>query len=112
MRLTPSQLDLLGRSAGAFAELVPDEAQRVFVLGPEGESLATLFAVERDPDHSSDVRATDGQLRSVHALLVTLLALLPSERECVERVGYFRANVSDVALGLRHGYAKAAVERG
>lgn len=106
-RLTPSQLELLRRSTEAFDALVPDPEQRRFVLGDGGADLAALFAVAHDPDHSLTLPATEAQLRAAHALLTTLLAMVPSERAFMERVGFFRDNAAGVALGLRRGVGAA-----
>lgn len=43
----------------------------------------------------------EGALRAAHTLLVTLLALLPSERVFMERTGHYRDHVTAVAYGLR-----------
>ncbi|MET4927147.1 hypothetical protein P3L51_33130 [Streptomyces sp. PSRA5] len=107
VRLTPSQLELLRRATEAFDALVPDPEQRRFVLGEEGAGLAALFAVEHDPDHSLSLSATEAQLRAAHALLTTLLTMVPSERAFMEQVGFFRENVAGVALGLRRGVGAA-----
>lgn len=107
VRLTPSQLELLRRSTDAFGELVPDPEQRRFVLGEAGAGLAALFAVEHDPNHSLSLPATEDQLRAAHALVTTLLTMVPSEREFMERVGFFRENAAGVALGLRRGVGGA-----
>ncbi|MFI6690573.1 hypothetical protein ACIBLA_02205 [Streptomyces sp. NPDC050433] len=107
VRLTPSQLELLRRAAEAFGALVPDAEQRRFVLGEGGTGLAALFTVEHDPDHSLSLPATEAQLRAAHALLTTLLAMVPSERAFMEQVGFFRENAAGVALGLRRGVAAA-----
>lgn len=66
-----------------------------------------LFAVEHDPNHSLSLSATEPQLRAAHALLTTLLAMVPSERAFMERVGFFRENAAGVALGLRRGVGAA-----
>ncbi|MFC8079724.1 hypothetical protein ACFUN8_29820 [Streptomyces sp. NPDC057307] len=108
VRLTPSQLELLRRSTEAFGALVPDADQRRFVLGEAGADLVALFDVEHEPNRSLTLSATEAQLRAAHALLTTLLAMVPSERAFMERVGFFRENVAGVALGLRRGVGAAA----
>lgn len=106
-RLAPSQLELLRRATEAFDVLVPDPQERRFVLGEGGAGLVALFAVEHDPNHSLSLSATEPQLRAAHALLTTLLAMVPSERAFMERVGFFRENAAGVALGLRRGVGAA-----
>ncbi|WP_371602929.1 hypothetical protein OG345_14130 [Streptomyces sp. NBC_01220] len=95
------QLALLRRCTDAFRTEMPDRAQRDFVLGEHGESLPALFAADPAAAADAGLPVTEGALRAAHTLLVTLLALIPSERAFVERTGHYRDHVTAVAYGIR-----------
>ena len=97
----PDQLALLRRCTDAFRTAMPDRAQRDFVLGEQGESLPALFAADPVAAADAGLPVTEGALRAAHTLLVTLLALIPSERTFMERTGHYRDHVKAVAHGLR-----------
>nr|WSW67081.1 hypothetical protein OG461_13215 [Streptomyces sp. NBC_00995] len=95
------QLALLRRCTDAFHAEMPDRAQREFVLGEHGESLPVLFAADPAAAAEAGLPVTEGALRAAHTLLVTLLALIPSERIFMERTGCYRDHVKALAYGLR-----------
>ncbi|WP_329540598.1 hypothetical protein [Streptomyces sp. NBC_01358] len=66
-----------------------------------GESLPALFAADPAAAADAGLPVTEGALRAAHTLLVTLLALIPSERAFVERTGHYRDHVAAVAYGIR-----------
>jgi hypothetical protein len=108
LRLTAAQYDLLRRSAGAFRSLVPEGPRRDLVLGrgPGGaEFIERLAPVEGDAEGDAPghvpVAVTFEQIHAVHAMLTTLLVLVPSELSFMEQVGYFRENAAGFAAGLR-----------
>ncbi|MEU8525032.1 MULTISPECIES: hypothetical protein [Streptomyces] len=103
LRLTAAQYDLLHRSAHAFLALVPGGPGRDLALGPGGADLPALLASAGPADDEGfvPVVVTPGQLHAVHAMLTTLVVLVPSELSFMEQVGHFRENAAGFAAGLR-----------
>ncbi|HEY9367170.1 hypothetical protein [Streptomyces sp.] len=101
--LTGAQHDLLRRSAQVFLSLVPEGPGRDLALGPGGAQLPDLVASagEEDGDGFVPVAVTFEQLHAVHAMLMTLLVLVPSELSFMQQTGHFRENAAGLAAGLR-----------
>ncbi|WP_329306398.1 hypothetical protein OG322_12220 [Streptomyces sp. NBC_01260] len=106
------QLALLRRCTEAFQTAMPDREQREFVLGECGESLPALFAADPVAAAEAGLPMTEDGLRAAHTLLVTLLALIPSEQAFMERTGHYRDHTAMVAHGLRRGFAAPPSGRG
>ncbi|WP_406862852.1 hypothetical protein ABZO31_21465 [Streptomyces sp. HUAS MG47] len=109
LRLTGPQHELLCRSAQAFCSLLPEGPGRDLALGPGGADLVELLAPsEGDAEGSVTVVVTSEQLHAIHAMLTTLLVLVPSELTFMQQVGYFRENAAGMAAGLRRAAGRLA----
>ena len=110
LRLTEAQDDLLRRAAEAFFALVSEGPGRVVALGPGGADLPGLLAAERvaDADGFVSMSVTPEQLHAVHAMLMTLLVLVPSELSFMQQVGHFREQAAALAAGLRRAGSRLA----
>lgn len=108
----PDQLALLRCCTAAFLTVLPEREQRDFVLGEGGEGLPELFAADPAAAAEAGLPMTEDALRAAHSLLVTLLALVPSERAFMERTGHYRDQAAAVAHGLRRGVAGAPASQG
>lgn len=103
LRPASDQLALLRRCTDAFRVAMPERALRDFVLGDEGEGLSALFSADPVVAAEAGLPMTEDGLRAAHTLLVTLLALVPSERDFMARTGHYRDHAAAVAYGLRRG---------
>ncbi|MEU8702631.1 hypothetical protein AB0C61_34240 [Streptomyces sp. NPDC048680] len=112
LRPGSDQLALLRRCTEAFRTEMPDAGQRAFVLGACGETLPALFAADPVAAADAGLPVTADGLRAAHTLLVTLLALIPSEQAFTERTGHYRDHVAMMALGLRRGFAAPPAGQG